>query len=400
MPFAAVEEAARALREGRMIVLVDDEDRENEGDLCVAAEHATPEAVNFMARHGRGLVCLTMTEERLRQLDLPPMVSENTAAYGTAFCVSVDARSGITTGISAADRAATIQACIHPGTRGEDLARPGHVFPLQAAQGGVLRRAGQTEASVDLARIAGLYPAGVICEIMNEDGTMARMPELQKFAKEHGLPILTVQALIEYRLRRERFVHRASESTLPTPKGEFRLVAYENELDRQLHLAVVLGEPAKREAALVRVHSECLTGEVFHSARCDCRDQLDMALDRIAEEGAGVLVYLRQEGRGIGLKHKLAAYALQDKGQDTVEANESLGFKPDQRDFGVGAQILSDLGISKIRVLTNNPRKLVGLAGFGLEIVERIPLEAKPSEGNIRYLTTKKNKLGHLLSKV
>lgn len=383
-----------------MVILVDDEERENEGDLCIAAEHVTPEAINFMTRHGRGLICLAMTEKRLEELDLELMVDENTSPYGTAFCVSVDARSGTTTGISAADRARTIQAAVHPDTKPDDLVRPGHVFPLQAARGGVLRRAGQTEASVDLARLAGLRPAGVICEIMNEDGTMARMPQLEEFSERHGIPILTVQALIEHRIRNERFVQRISESELPTPNGKFRLFGYENELDKQIHLALVYGEVDKQSAALVRVHSECLTGEVFHSLRCDCREQLDLALRHIMDEGAGVLVYLRQEGRGIGLKHKLQAYALQDKGKDTVEANEALGFKPDQRDYGVGAQILSDLGLRKIRVLTNNPRKQVALKGFGLEIVKRLPLEAKPTGENIRYLRAKKNKLGHILSKV
>jgi 3,4-dihydroxy 2-butanone 4-phosphate synthase/GTP cyclohydrolase II len=383
-----------------MVILVDDEERENEGDLCIAAECVTPEAINFMTRHGRGLICLAMTAGRLRELDLELMVDENTSPYGTAFCVSVDARSGTTTGISAADRARTIQAAVHPDAKPDDLVRPGHIFPLQAVRGGVLRRAGQTEASVDLARLAGLRPAGVICEIMNEDGTMARMPQLEEFSERHGIPILTVQALIEHRIRNERFVQRISESELPTSKGKFRLFGYENDLDKQIHLALVYGELDKKGAALVRVHSECLTGEVFHSLRCDCREQLDLALKHIMDEGAGVLVYLRQEGRGIGLKHKLQAYALQDEGKDTVEANEALGFKPDQRDYGVGAQILSDLGLRKIRVLTNNPRKQVALKGFGLEIVRRLPLEAEPTSENIRYLRTKKDKLGHILSKV
>jgi 3,4-dihydroxy 2-butanone 4-phosphate synthase/GTP cyclohydrolase II len=383
-----------------MVILVDDEERENEGDLCIAAECVTPEAINFMTRHGRGLICLAMTAGRLRELDLELMVDENTSPYGTAFCVSVDARSGTTTGISAADRARTIQAAVHPDAKPDDLVRPGHIFPLQAVRGGVLRRAGQTEASVDLARLAGLRPAGVICEIMNEDGTMARMPQLEEFSERHGIPILTVQALIEHRIRNERFVQRISESELPTSKGKFRLFGYENDLDKQIHLALVYGELDKNGTALVRVHSECLTGEVFHSLRCDCREQLDLALKCIMDEGAGVLVYLRQEGRGIGLKHKLQAYALQDEGKDTVEANEALGFKPDQRDYGVGAQILSDLGLRKIRVLTNNPRKQVALKGFGLEIVRRLPLEAEPTSENIRYLRTKKDKLGHILSKV
>jgi 3,4-dihydroxy 2-butanone 4-phosphate synthase/GTP cyclohydrolase II len=400
MPFTSAEESAQALREGRMVILVDDEERENEGDLCIAAECVTPEAINFMTRHGRGLICLAMTAGRLRELDLELMVDENTSPYGTAFCVSVDARSGTTTGISAADRARTIQAAVHPDAKPDDLVRPGHIFPLQAVRGGVLRRAGQTEASVDLARLAGLRPAGVICEIMNEDGTMARMPQLEEFSERHGIPILTVQALIEHRIRNERFVQRISESELPTSKGKFRLFGYENDLDKQIHLALVYGELDKKGAALVRVHSECLTGEVFHSLRCDCREQLDLALKCIMDEGAGVLVYLRQEGRGIGLKHKLQAYALQDEGKDTVEANEALGFKPDQRDYGVGAQILSDLGLRKIRVLTNNPRKQVALKGFGLEIVRRLPLEAEPTDENIRYLRTKKDKLGHILSKV
>jgi 3,4-dihydroxy 2-butanone 4-phosphate synthase/GTP cyclohydrolase II len=399
-PFCTVEEAARAFKEGRMLIIVDDEERENEGDLCIAAEFASPETVNFMAAHARGLICVPMTAKRLAALALPPMVEENTCPRGTAFHVAVDAASGVTTGISAADRARAVALLADPASKPQDFVRPGHVFPLRAVPGGVLERAGQTEASVDLARIAGCRPAAVICEIMNEDGTMARLPQLEEFSARHGIPILSVKTLIEYRLRHERFVKRVSETRLPTDIAEFRLLGYENTLDGQLHLALVYGDITGLEPVLVRVHSECLTGEVFHSQRCDCKRQLDMALERIVAEGRGVLAYLRQEGRGMGLKHKLASYALQDQGKDTVEASVALGFQPDQRTYGVGAQILSDLGLGKIRVLTNNPRKLVGLAGFGIEIIERLPLETAPSASNIRYLRAKKEKLGHLLSKV
>ena len=398
MSFDRIEEAVEEIRAGRIVIVVDDEDRENEGDLTVAAEKTTPEIINFMAKHGRGLICLPMTAERLEELNIPLMVSENSSKYNTPFCVSVEARHSVSTGISAADRAATVHVAIQPDTRPQDLARPGHMFPLRAEAGGVLRRAGQTEAAVDLARIAGLYPAGVICEIMNEDGTMARVPQLRRFAKEHGLKMISVADLICYRLSTERFIRRAASPSLPTAYGDFILHAYTNELDGKSHLALVMGEVSAPESVLVRVHSECLTGDVFGSVRCDCGDQLSLAMQRIADEGAGVIVYLRQEGRGIGLINKLRAYELQDQGEDTVEANESLGFKPDQRDYGIGAQILTDLGVSKLRVMTNNPRKFVGLSGYGLEIVERVPIEIKPTMTTRRYLRTKKEKLGHFLN--
>jgi 3,4-dihydroxy 2-butanone 4-phosphate synthase/GTP cyclohydrolase II len=353
-----------------------------------------------MARHGRGLVCLPMTQERLDQLEIPLMVSDNSSKFNTAFCVSIEAKKNVTTGISAADRAATVKAAIDPATKARDLARPGHMFPLRAEPGGVLRRAGQTEAAVDLARIAGLYPAGVICEIMNEDGTMARVPQLQEFAIRHGLKMINIADLIRYRLGTERFVKRVASPRLPTRYGEFRLHAYENELDHKTHLALVMGDVADGQPVLVRVHSECLTGDAFFSARCDCGPQLETAMQKIAEEGRGIIVYLRQEGRGIGLVNKLRAYELQDCGADTVEANESLGFQPDQRDYGIGAQILTDLGASKLRIMTNNPRKFVGLSGYGLEIVERVGIEIPPTGTTRRYLEVKKRKLGHDLSSV
>lgn len=400
MSFSSIDKALEDYKAGKTVLIVDDEDRENEGDLCCAAEYVSPETINFMATHGRGLICLAMTETRLDELDLPLMVGSNTSLHKTGFCVSVDALKGVKTGISAKDRAHTISVMLASETRPEDLARPGHIFPLRAVKGGVLRRAGHTEASVDLARIAGLNPSAVICEVLDDDGTMARLPSLKAFALKHGMSIISVQDLIRYRMQNERFVKRQSETILPTPYGEFRLYAYENELDGQLHLAAAYGNWKSGDAVTVRVHSECLTGEVFRSLRCDCGEQLEMAFETIAGVGQGVLVYLRQEGRGIGLKHKLQAYALQDKGKDTVEANEALGFKADQRDYGVGAQILSDLGIHKIRVLTNNPRKLIGLEGFGIEIVDRLPLEVEPSDSNSEYLRTKKKKLGHLLTKV
>ncbi len=401
MPFATIEEAIEEIRAGRMVIVVDDEDRENEGDLTIAAEKVTPEAINFMARYGRGLICMPMTGERLDQLQIPLMVNENSSAYGTAFCVSIEAKQGVSTGISAADRARTVLAAIDPRTRPEDLARPGHMFPLRAAEGGVLRRAGQTEAAVDLARIAGLYPAGVICEVMNDDGTMARVPDLKRFADEHGIKMISIADLIHYRLQHERFIQRVASPELPTQYGEFRIYAYENQLDGKEHVALVMGDVAGDEPVLVRVHSECLTGDVFGSLRCDCGEQLACAMRRIAEEGRGIVVYLRQEGRGIGLHNKLRAYELQDDGADTVEANEALGFPPDQRDYGIGAQILNDLGVSKLRVMTNNPRKFVGLRGYGLEIVERVPIEIVPqSETTRRYLKTKKEKLGHQLESV
>jgi 3,4-dihydroxy 2-butanone 4-phosphate synthase / GTP cyclohydrolase II len=399
-PFAPIAEAVDAIREGRIIIVVDDEDRENEGDLTVAAEKVTPEIINFMARHGRGLICMPMTEERLAELDLPQMVPDNTARFNTAFCVSIEAKHVTSTGISAADRAATVLAAIDPRTRPADLARPGHMFPLKARDGGVLVRAGQTEAAVDLARIAGLYPAGVICEIMNDDGSMARVPDLIKFARKHKLPIITIADLIQHRMNTETLVTRAASAALPTEHGEFRVIAYESGIDGETHVALVKGDIGDGENVLVRVHSKCLTGDVFHSARCDCGPQLDAAMQRIAEQGRGVLLYLNQEGRGIGLANKIRAYELQDQGLDTVEANERLGFKADQRDYGIGVQILKDLGVKSMRLLSNNPRKLVGLEGYGLSVAEWLPLEIPASEFTKRYLTTKKLKLGHKLRSV
>jgi len=397
-PFAPIEDALQAIRDGKMIIVVDDEDRENEGDLTIAAEKITPEAINFMARYGRGLICMPMTEDRLAELDLPQMVSRNTARLDTAFCVSIEAKGVTSTGISASDRAATVLVAIDQRTRPSDLARPGHMFPLKARTGGVLVRAGQTEAAVDLARIAGLYPAGVICEIMNDDGTMARVPELAKFAKRHQLLMITVADLIQYRLRTEGLVQRVASAALPTEYGEFRVYAYESTIDRETHVALVKGEIGDGGDVLVRVHSRCLTGDVFHSARCDCGLQLEAAMDRITAEGRGVLLYLNQEGRGIGLANKIRAYELQDQGLDTVEANERLGFKADQRDYGIGVQILKDLGVRSMRLLSNNPRKLVGIEGYNLTVVEWIPLEVPASEHTRRYLTTKKEKLGHKLT--
>ncbi len=399
-PFATIDEAVAALQAGGMIVVVDDEDRENEGDLMVAAAKVTPEAINFMARHGRGLVCLAMMPDRLQQLEIPLEASNNAARRDTAFCVSIDAHDGTSTGISAADRARTIEVAIDPATKPNDLARPGHVFPLRARSGGVLVRSGHTEAAVDLARIAGFAPAGVICEIMNEDGTMARVPELTKFARKHGLRMITIADLIRYRMQNERLVSKAATADLPTEHGAFRIHAYENHLDNETHVALVRGDISDGKDVLVRVHSKCLTGDVFHSARCDCGAQLDTAMARIAEEGRGVLLYLNQEGRGIGLANKIRAYELQDQGLDTVEANERLGFKPDQRDYGIGAQILSDLGIKTMRLLTNNPRKFVGLQGYGLAVSEAVPLEVPVGEHTRKYLKTKKDKLGHNLSGV
>ncbi|HTF33764.1 MAG TPA: bifunctional 3,4-dihydroxy-2-butanone-4-phosphate synthase/GTP cyclohydrolase II [Myxococcota bacterium] len=396
-----VEVAIAEIAAGRMVILVDDEDRENEGDLCMAAECATPEAVNFMARFGRGLVCLALTEDRLRQLRLSMMVPDhdNNSPYGTAFTVSIEARQGVTTGISAADRATTIRSAIADDAKPQDLVRPGHVFPLRARDGGVLRRAGQTEGSVDLARLAGLKPAGVICEIMNDDGTMARMADLVGFARRHGLKIVTIADLIQYRLRNEKLVRRAAEAVLPTAiAGEFRSYVYENDIDHVDHVALVKGEIRADDPVLVRVHSECLTGDAFGSLRCDCGEQLNAAMKMIEEEGRGVILYMRQEGRGIGLKNKIKAYALQDdEGLDTVQANERLGFPPDLRDYGVGAQILVDLGVRKMRLVTNNPGKRAGIEGYGLTIVERVPLEVKPNAKNLDYLRTKKEKLGHVL---
>jgi 3,4-dihydroxy 2-butanone 4-phosphate synthase / GTP cyclohydrolase II len=399
-PFAPIDEAVRAVAEGRMIIVVDDEDRENEGDLTIAAEKISAEAINFMATHGRGLICMPMTPERLDELDVPLMVRENSTRFDTAFCVSIEAKGVTTTGISAADRAATVLAAIDPATRPTDLARPGHMFPLRARAGGVLVRAGQTEAAVDLARIAGLYPAGVICEIMNPDGTMARVPELARFAKRHRLPMITIADLIQYRMQTEGLVRRVAVAGLPTDHGDFRIAAYESLIDHETHVALVRGEIGDGERVLVRVHSRCLTGDVFHSARCDCGAQLDAAMQRIAQEGRGVLLYLNQEGRGIGLANKIRAYELQEQGLDTVEANERLGFKPDQRDYGIGVQILKDLGVRSMRLLSNNPRKLVGLEGYGLSVAEWLPLEIPASDHSRDYLRVKKQKLGHKLSSV
>jgi 3,4-dihydroxy 2-butanone 4-phosphate synthase/GTP cyclohydrolase II len=401
-PFASVEAAVAAFGRGEILIVVDDEDRENEGDLTIAAEKVTPEAINFMMTYGRGLICMPMTGARLDELQIPLQVpaQQNSTQFETAFCIGIEAKKGTTTGISAADRARTIQVAINSRTKAVDLARPGHVFPLRAREGGVLVRAGQTEAAVDLARIAGLYPAGVICEIASRDGSMARVPELAKFAKRHKLLMITVADLIRYRMQTEGLVSKAAEADLPTEHGPFRIHGYESIIDGQTHVALVCGELGDGENVLVRVHSKCLTGDVFHSARCDCGPQLDAAMQRIAAEGRGVLLYLNQEGRGIGLANKLRAYALQDQGLDTVEANERLGFKPDQRDYGIGAQILRDLGVRTMRLLTNNPRKFVGLQGYGLSVAATVPLEIPASDSTRRYLKVKKDKLGHRLKSV
>ena len=394
-----IEAALEDIRQGKMVILVDDEDRENEGDLTMAAEKVTPETINFMAKYGRGLICLSLTDERLNELRLPMMVSENTSRFQTAFTVSIDARKGVTTGISAADRAATILTAVDESAQPEDLVSPGHIFPLRARQGGVLVRTGQTEGSVDLARLAGLKPAGVICEIMKDDGTMARMPDLRVFAEEHGLKIVTIADLIKYRLNKESLVRRIATATLPTKYGGvFTAIAYENDVDPYHHIALLKGEIRPEDTVLVRVHSQCLTGDVFGSRRCDCEEQLHTAMAMVEKEGKGVIVYMRQEGRGIGLVNKLRAYCLQDMGKDTVEANEALGFKADMRDYGIGAQILADLGLHKIRLLTNNPRKIIGLEGYGIEVVERVAIETKPHQENIEYLKAKAKKMGHLLS--
>jgi len=398
---AGTAELIEEIRRGRMVILVDDEDRENEGDLTMAADAVTPEAINFMAKHGRGLICLTLEEEKVRALGLPPMAADNTARFGTAFTVSIEARRGVTTGISAADRATTILAATAPDAKPDDLVRPGHIFPLKAVPGGVLRRAGQTEGSVDLARLAGRTPAGVICEIMNDDGTMARLPDLRTFGRRHGLKIGSIADLIRYRLTNDSLIRRAADAVIPMGRyGDFRAVMYENDVDSFHHLALVKGEFGPKDRVLVRVHSECLTGDVFGSQRCDCGEQLHRALAVIAAEGRGVVLYMRQEGRGIGLLNKLRAYELQDQGLDTVQANLRLGFKPDLRDYGIGAQILADLGLRHLRLMTNNPKKIVGLKGYGLDIVERVPLETRPHTKNRKYLTTKKAKMGHLFEQV
>ncbi len=397
MAISSIEEVLEDLRKGKMIILVDDEDRENEGDLTIAAEKVTPESINFMAKFGRGLICLALDSEIVEKLNLPPMVYDNRSSYKTAFTISIEARNGVTTGISAADRAHTILTAIGDDTKPEDLVQPGHVFPLRARRGGVLFRTGQTEGSMDLARLANLKPAAVICEIMKDDGTMARLPDLEVFAEEHGLKIATVADVIAYRMRTESFVHKAAETVLPTPYGEFKAIAFVNDIDDYEHMALVKGDIDPEKEVMVRVHSQCLTGDVFGSYRCDCGDQLKQAMAMVQKAGLGVILYLQQEGRGIGLANKLKAYALQDKGLDTVEANEELGFDPDLRDYGVGAQILVALGVRKMRIMTNNPKKIVGLEGYGLQVTGRVPIECEPRPENIRYLTTKCEKLGHLM---
>jgi len=398
MSVSAIKEAIVDIKSGKMVILVDDEDRENEGDLCMAAEFVTPEAINFMARYGRGLICLSLNEDFADKLNLNPMVSDNRSRFGTAFTVSIEAKRGVTTGISAADRATTIRTAVADDVRQDDLVSPGHVFPIRAKKGGVLVRTGQTEGSVDLARLAGLKPAGVICEIMKDDGTMARMPDLEIFAKEHNVKIVTIADLIQFRMQHESLIRRAAEAIIPTSYGGiFRLIVYENDVDDMKHVALVKGDITPDDEVLVRVHSECLTGDVFGSERCDCGYQIHTAMKMVEKTGKGIIVYMHQEGRGIGLVNKIKAYELQEQGKDTVEANLTLGFKADLRDYGVGAQILADLGVHKMKLMTNNPKKIVGLDGYGITITERIPIEIKPNENNIKYLTTKKKKMGHLL---
>ncbi len=395
-----IQDAIDDIRRGKMVILMDDEGRENEGDLTMAAEHVTPEAINFMARFGRGLICLTMTPDHAEKLQLQMMTSRNEARFETAFTVSIEAREGVSTGISAADRAHTIATAVADGVSAHDVVSPGHVFPIVAQKGGVLVRTGQTEGSVDLARLAGLKPAGVICEVMKDDGTMARMPDLLEFGEKYGIRVCTIEDMIRYRMEKENLVHEVARAKVPTKYGDFTGIAFANELDNSEHLAMVYGDISGPESVLLRVHSECLTGDVFHSERCDCGQQLDLAQRAVVKEGRGVILYLRQEGRGIGLANKIKAYALQDQGRDTVEANVELGFEPDLRDYGIGAQILASLGLDRIRVMTNNPRKLVGIEGFGLEITDRVSVEMEPTEANIKYLRTKKEKMGHILSKV
>jgi 3,4-dihydroxy 2-butanone 4-phosphate synthase/GTP cyclohydrolase II len=401
MPRISIKQAIEDIKAGKMVILTDDEDRENEGDLTIASEKVTPEVINFMAKYGRGLICMSMTDERCTQLKLPMMVDDNTSAHETAFTVSIEAREGVTTGISAADRAKTVQTAIADDAKPDDLVKPGHIFPLRAKDGGVIVRAGHTEASVDLAKLAGLRPSGVICEIMDDDGSMARMPSLEKFSEEHNIGICTIAELISYRLHNESFVHKRAEAVIPTAfAGEFRAIVYENDIDDFQHIAMVKGELDPEKPVLVRVHSECLTGDIFGSLRCDCGDQLVKSMQQIEKEGSGVFLYIRQEGRGIGLVNKLKAYVLQDEGYDTVDANIKLGFKPDMRDYGIGAQILADLGVKQMKLMTNNPKKMVGLEGYGLSIVEQVPIEIDPNEINHGYLQCKKMRMGHMLEKV